>query len=458
MFLFSKPKALESNREHLTHDEAMTELVANVRGMVENQQHLHTQMNLLKDGQIKHDQKMKNLKLRLKDMTVKMQNSRAITLPPPNMHIESPVNSPIDSPYESDAEEPSAPRAPAENVFFPQNDAQYYAYPQSHNSSFLHPPTLLFDPLSGLSFPQYSPGKMSPDGFFSEVEEFLVLKGIHSSQWHLLVGRMLPHDSDIISWWRANKVKLNSWAKFKAAFRKYESVDSTKDGLTEKLFAKKQKFIEPFESYCWDVANMYRKVSPKIEEHKIIDRIVNSCWPEIAVQLRTSSYQSVDELISHGRILIKNLNRLRTLSNKPLLRIRKTDALPPPKNAYPNGKQQGNRSSQQPQESSSQHANQADKISPPETKQPSTEGNKPKSNAGHTHGNGKAKANLRFCNFCKKPNHTEEACWKKEMLNLINIQQQASPQQMAQASTPVENGHGDRMMWSQFLPPHSSQK
>ncbi|CAL8132171.1 unnamed protein product [Orchesella dallaii] len=199
MFLFSKTKALESNREHLTHDEAMTELVTNVRGMVENQQHLHTQMNLLKDGQIKHDQKMKNLKFRLKDMTVKMQNSRAITLPPPNMQVESPVNSRIDSPYESDAEgqpatqkedlenpmnahipEPSAPRAPAEN----------------------------------------------------------------------------------------------------------------------------------------------------------------------------------------------------------------TDALPPPKNAYPNGKQQGNRSSQQPHESSSQHANQGEKTSPPENKQPSAEGNKPKSNAGHIHGNG----------------------------------------------------------------------
>ncbi|CAL8131025.1 unnamed protein product [Orchesella dallaii] len=269
MFLFSKPKALESEREHLTHDEAMTELVANVRGMVENQQHLHTQMNLLKDGQIKHDQKMKNLKLRLKDMTVKMQNSRAITLPPPNMQLESPVNSPIDSPYESDAE--GQPATQKEDLENPMN---------AH-------------------IPEPS----------------------------------APH--------------------------------------------------APAEN---------------------------------------------------------------------------TDALPPPKNAYPNGKQQGNRSSQQPQESSSQHANQGEKISPPETKQPPTDGNKPKSNAGHTHGNGKGKANARFCNFCKKPNHTEEACWKKEMLSLINIQQQASPSQMAQASTQVENGHGDRMMWSQFLPPHSSQK
>ncbi|CAL8136057.1 unnamed protein product [Orchesella dallaii] len=300
----------EAETEDMSHDEAMSELIKNVRGIVEHTQYMQGQMEILQSGQANQAEKMRHMKLRLKDMSIKFQNSRALTIPPDEF-MASPPQSPIPLAFESAVPntqaqrkeylehpaagetEPSAPpmnNAPEDEALASASQNQSFSYPVQTNA-------FLFDPLSGISFPQYNPSKMSVEGFFSEVEEFLILKGISSNQWHLLIARMLPQDSDVISWWRANKLRLTSCDKFKHAFRTYEAVDNTRDSLAEKLFAKKQKFIEPFKTYCWDVTNMYRKIAPRVDELKIIERIINSCWPEVAIQLRSNTYKTVDELI-----------------------------------------------------------------------------------------------------------------------------------------------------------------
>jgi len=59
----------------------------------------------------------------------------------------------------------------------------------------------------------------------------------------------------------------------------------------------------------------------------VVDRILNSCLPEIAVVLRQHCCGSVVRLICRAREEIGDLNKIRKRENKPLFRARATDPI-----------------------------------------------------------------------------------------------------------------------------------
>jgi hypothetical protein len=185
-------------------------------------------------------------------------------------------------------------------------------------------PSYIFDPI--VSIPCYDSTRMTPEAFLLEVEEHLTWKNADKSSWLLLVTRMFKKDSDISRWWRETKLCIKSWDEFKAAFMKYEQSGLSKDILFAQLFAKRQKLSEVFETFAWDVNGAYRKINPRVAPAEVIDRIVNSALPEIAVMLRNCTFSSVAELIFKAREIISDLNKGRLREGKPLLLARDSDS------------------------------------------------------------------------------------------------------------------------------------
>ncbi|CAL8149059.1 unnamed protein product [Orchesella dallaii] len=189
-----------------------------------------------------------------------------------------------------------------------------------------HAPTI--DVTQGLPFPKYDPTSMTPRAFIAEAEEFLTLKGTALASWHLIVGRMFDPTSDIANWWRAKRTTIASWADFKKDFLAYEDCDASYDMMLNNLYKAKQKFDDPFETFAWNIHMQMHKIDPNVNETLVVDRIVNSCLPEIANEVRQYNCKKVEELVRIARMSINTLNKLRAFEKKPMLRARKTDPLP----------------------------------------------------------------------------------------------------------------------------------
>jgi len=177
----------------------------------------------------------------------------------------------------------------------------------------------------GIANPVYNCTTMSSDHFLIEAEEYLVSKGILQANWLLFVSRMLPKDSDVARWYRATKASIHTWDEFKTNFRAYENSDVSCDLLTEKLFSKRQRIDEPFESYAWDLYALYQKIEGKVDQGDVINRILNSCLPEIAAMLTRATHGTVTDLIIDGKQVIMDLNKIHKVEGKILLRARQSD-------------------------------------------------------------------------------------------------------------------------------------
>jgi hypothetical protein len=251
---------------------------------------------------------------------------------------------------------------------------------------------------SSFPLPKYDPHSMTPEHFITEVEEFLTIKGVNSSSWHILVGRMMPADSEILQWYRANKSTLTSWNLFKSAFRSYESNDFNVDLLHEKLFARKQKIDEAFESYAWDMHRLYLRVKPSATQSEIVERVLNSCLSEIAAELIPLKCVCVTDLVKQARVVINNLNKIRKFEGKQTLRIRKTDQVVPSRKSFQNSNR--NSSYKSPSESSRNEKVENNNQSVSVSSEKSVES--PSS----------SKDSTVFCKYCKNSGHEISSCLK----------------------------------------------
>ncbi|CAL8126011.1 unnamed protein product [Orchesella dallaii] len=182
----------------------------------------------------------------------------------------------------------------------------------------------MFDPSVGFPLPSYESGKMTPESFLVEVEEFLTFKGVPQAQWHALAGRFFKPETDISCWWRAKKSSFTTWNAFKTSFKSYESCDYNYDQLLAKLYTKHQKLDDAFETFAWDMHSLFMRVDPKTQQTTIIERILSSCISELSTELRPMKCTTVEDLVKQARVVINTLNRTRKYEKKPLLRARQS--------------------------------------------------------------------------------------------------------------------------------------
>ena len=174
--------------------------------------------------------------------------------------------------------------------------------------------------------PVYEASSMTPDHFIKEAETYFKWKGIDPAEWHKLVGKMIPLESDTARWWRVAVELAHTWKDFCDAFKNYEECSANKDLLLEKLYNKRQKLDEPFETFCWDMYYLFHKIDPRSTQADIVERILNSCLPEISVMISRKQVKTTTEVILMARKIICDLNKVRKLENKPLLRARQSDS------------------------------------------------------------------------------------------------------------------------------------
>lgn len=194
------------------------------------------------------------------------------------------------------------------------------------------PPTgsttgFMFDPSVGFPLPSYESGKMTPQAFLAEVEEFLTFKGVPQAQWHSLAGRFFDPETDISCWWRAKKSSFIDWNSFKTSFKSYESCEHNCDQLLAKLYTKHQKLDDAFETFAWEMHSLFMRVDPKTQQNTIIERILSSCISELSTELRPLKCTTVEDLVKHARVIISTLNKTRKYEKKPLLRARQSDPI-----------------------------------------------------------------------------------------------------------------------------------
>jgi hypothetical protein len=189
------------------------------------------------------------------------------------------------------------------------------------------PTPIIIDSAASVPIPRFDANKMTPEAFLIEVEEYLAWKNASEETYVFLVSRMFAKDSDISRWWRETKQSVKTWDEFKLAFLNYEKSGASRDELLAKLFSTRQKLTDAFETFAWDVNGIYRKIDSKIAVTEVIQRILNSCLPEISVILRNSTYNSVADLIFKAREVIHDLNKVRNLEGKTAFRSKSTDPL-----------------------------------------------------------------------------------------------------------------------------------
>lgn len=240
--------------------------------------------------------------------------------------------------------------------------------------------------------PKYDPSKMSPEYFVQELEEYFSLRNIPKENWVKLIGRIFPEDSELHAWWIAEKTRIKTWPAFTEAFIDYETVDLNTDLLNKNLYSKTQKFSEPFEQYAWDTRALFHKVDPEVEEQDVVDRIINSCLPEIATGLATYQSKTVVELVKHARNVIMNINKIRTFERKPLLRIRQSD----PATAKPNASSKTKFDSTTQPNSNSSKSEEKSSESATTSQSSRTQNSRP------------------TCSYCKKFGHAADECRTKK--------------------------------------------
>jgi hypothetical protein len=189
------------------------------------------------------------------------------------------------------------------------------------------PTPIIIDSAASVPIPRFDSNKMTPEAFLIEVEEYLAWKNASKETYVFLVSRMFAKDSDISRWWRETKQSVKTWDEFKLAFLNYEKSGASRDELLAKLFSTRQKLTDAFETFAWDVNGIYRKIDSKIAVTEVIQRILNSCLPELSVILRNSTYNSVADLIFRAREVIHDLNKVRNFEGKTALRSKSTDPL-----------------------------------------------------------------------------------------------------------------------------------
>jgi len=179
---------------------------------------------------------------------------------------------------------------------------------------------------SEFKVPEYSNNYITPQSYLSEIEQLFTWRNAHPDSWIMFVPKFFDPDSDLSRWWSATRTTAKSWDQFKAEFLRYESNNLSYDSLCEKLFLRKQRLDEPFESFAWDIYSDFLKIDPKINQKTVIDRILHACLPEISVLVQRT-VASVADLVIHAREVIADLNRVRRIERKPLLLVRKGDSI-----------------------------------------------------------------------------------------------------------------------------------
>jgi len=283
-------------------------------------------------------------------------------------------------------------------------------------------PACILDPVT--SVPTYDASKTTPMAFTLEIEEYLTWKNVDKNNWLLLVSRIFVKDSDIARWWRETKATVKTWDEFKIAFSNYESSGQSKDKLYSDLFAKRQNLSEAFETFAWDVSGLYRKIDPAIDVQNIIERIVNSALPELSVILRNFKYNSVAELVFKTREVIVDINKVRKVDGKSMLRAKSSDPVDiKPTSSYGNRFNQRKWHNSKPSQSqNSQTRNSGEANSSEATKQ-QPESNSSSNSSGSTSNpssanqtQGRNKTDQKddmVCFYCKKKGHVIKNCDKR---------------------------------------------
>jgi len=252
-------------------------------------------------------------------------------------------------------------------------------------------------------FPQYLPHLMTPEHFLHEIKEFFYIHNTPQNAWLMMVSRAFPIDSDTSRWWRETKRTTTTWDQFSVSFLHYEKSSNSKDFLMTTLFNKRQKIDEAFESFAWDISSIFKKINPLVPLTEIVERILNSCLPEIAVYLRQSQYNSVAELNARARDVISDINKIRKFEKKSLFRARQSDPLikadqdkNKPRTSWYQSQRNDNYKFSNPEPSNPQDSKPLDDNVPPTSTQ--TASINPKS---------------KECLYCHKKGHVISECRKK---------------------------------------------
>jgi len=280
----------------------------------------------------------------------------------------------------------------------------------------------IVDSESSVQLPCYVAGKMSPESFLVEVEDYFVLKGTEKRMWVHLVRQMFPRDSDVARWWReTRKDSNNNWDEFMENFLKYERSGQSTDELLTKLFSTKQRLGDAFETFAWEVNGLYMKIDSSADDSAVVDRILNSCLPEIAVVLKQHSCGSVVRLICRAREVIGDLNKIRKRENKPLFRARATDPIETTVKQDSGNYKKFNRFKSNFQSTSQDFKEKEESV---EQKPGSTQ-DSPKPKDSSAQKNSKSRSDKQ-CSYCKFKGHVYEECRfrlkKEKSVNSNNAQ------------------------------------
>ena len=169
--------------------------------------------------------------------------------------------------------------------------------------------------------PIFDPATMSGETFLRKVQRFFRMKGISEEHWLDVVALMLKGDQEL--WFEWKQETLITWDDFYIEFLNKFDTEELKTARRTALYTRKQKITEPFETFAFEMANLYQQVHPNAEEEQIASHVREMLYPEIRHELMNIYPITMDNLISQGNAALMSLKMMESV------RGFKTSRLPP---------------------------------------------------------------------------------------------------------------------------------
>ena len=133
--------------------------------------------------------------------------------------------------------------------------------------------------------PVFDPSIISGENFLKKCQRFFRLKGIAEEHWLDVVALMFKGEQE--HWFNYKQDSFADWDDFQTAFMtKYDAEDAQTIRRTT-LYTRKQKIHEPFETFVWEMVNLYVQVHQNASEEDQVKHVRDSLFPEIRHELMT---------------------------------------------------------------------------------------------------------------------------------------------------------------------------
>ncbi|KAG7301949.1 hypothetical protein JYU34_013391 [Plutella xylostella] len=134
-----------------------------------------------------------------------------------------------------------------------------------------------------------------PVDFIETLDEFIEGTEVNKEKLLHLLPRIFKGQA--LAWYRNNKSLWNTWDDFIQGFQLHYYPNNQENSLLERIIARKQRYLEDFNTYLTDIQTLMRRYGKLSEEGKL-ERIYENLNTNFKYYVKRKDFSKLNELIS----------------------------------------------------------------------------------------------------------------------------------------------------------------